>query len=86
MLTVLERHIPGILIYEVCHGYVCDLRSIRRHPRIIACLRLKVLPRNMHLLIRNVARYPNDLLSSSYIKNALIHAAAPTAARLLHCS
>ena len=81
-----EIGIPGILVDEVRHGCVCDLCSIRRHPRIIARLRLKVLPRNVHLLIRNVARYPDDLSSSPYIRDMLTQVAAPMAARLWRCS
>ena len=61
----LEREVPGILVDEVCHRFIRDLRSVQRHPRIVTCLRFEVLPCDVHLFSRYVAWYPDHLPSSS---------------------
>lgn len=86
MLLSLKREIPGILIDEVCHGFVCDLRSVHGHTRIISCLRFEVLPCDVHLLIRYVAWYPDHLPSSSWISHGLDGAAAHRVESLWRCS
>jgi hypothetical protein len=55
------KGMPGILVDEGVHGRVADRSGSLWHSRLAHALRLKVLPRDVHLLIRYVARYPDDL-------------------------